>query len=187
MDRTEIKNLVSDSFKKMFENDYCFKFTENEEDERAATYRYMRNDLEAKGIVNIRVFLSYTFSRDGKTFKPDILICSHSGDKKNVKNINAEALVEMKNWPNKDEIKRDLDKLINYRKRLELDNPLLFFCGILDKDIKKNQIEHYKNELAALKPEYSHIEIILFTHSGSYVGPWNSKKKTDPWREKFRK
>ena len=175
----EIQNIVENSFNKMCEYDYAYKYTENEEDERAALYRYIRNTQE-KDKLSIRVFLSYSFKIGKKTLKPDILIASHEN---NYTNIKTQAIIEMKNWPSRSDIQEDIDKLKKYGEALRDDNPLLYFLAVVGNGFNNIDIENYiKNELTP----GSNIIVKLRKHSELYKGPWCSKSKSDPWRKKYR-
>jgi hypothetical protein len=163
----------------MCEHDYAHKYTENEEDERSCMYRYIRNELDDQEINNTRVFLSYSFRIDGNILKPDIMITSHDNGFKNIK---TEAIVEMKNWPNEDSIKKDIKKLINYGKALHSETPALFFVGILGNSFNNVDVDNFiSNSL-----NEDSVVVMLRKHSDLYKGPWCNVTKKDPWRAKYR-
>jgi len=179
-----IQKIIENSFNKMCEYDYACKYTENEEDERAALYRYIRNiqEQEKDKLSNLRVFLSYSLPVKGektKKVRPDILIASHEN---NYTNIKTQAIIEMKNWPSKSDIQEDINKLKKYGEALQDDNPLLYFLAVVGNGFKNINIENYiKNELI---PD-SNIIVKLRKHSELYEGPWCSKYDKDPWRKKY--
>ena len=178
-----IKEIILSSFNKMCEFDYAQKFTENEEDERAAIYRYIRNDMITNNLDNnLRVFLSYTFRVGSEILKPDILIVSHE---EGFNNLKTEAIIEIKNWPKKAHIIKDINKLIQYRDKLSPEQPDLYFLGVVGYDKGSNDLDSYSK---SIQDATTHdVTIALRLHDDLYEGPWCSETNTDPWRAKYRK
>ena len=167
----------------MCDFDYAHKHTENEEDERAAMYRYLRNEMDKADLNNkLRVFLSYSFKVGNQKLKPDILIVSHED---NYNNLKTEAIIEMKNWPTKRAIIADLKKLERYSQTLAPETPSLYFFAIIGYKIKNNDIDTHIKEIQTKIG--SNINIVLRHHGGLYKGPWYKDLNTDPWRYKYRR
>jgi hypothetical protein len=162
--------------------DYAHKFTDNEEDLRACIHRHAREKLDADP--HWRVFLSFStpdVGTDHKQLKPDLAFLRSEPLHKNV---SLEILVELKNWPKLDQIRSDLQKLIRLRRHFPDDQPDLVFFGILRFRGRSRQ-ELEKTIMKGIhKPNWIHVW--LHDHDSLYNGPWDSVKRTDPYREKLR-
>lgn len=184
--RQFVLNTLESSFLKTARIDYGYKYTHTEEDIRASIYRYIRETLDMD--YTWRLFLSYSTKLDssgrGKP-RPDMVF--FRGDE-NLQNQKAEIFVEIKNWPTKDQIERDIKKLFAIKKIYVDDNPDIVFLAIIGptssfpsddtKEIKLYFEETFKDK--------GLVHIFLQKHSDIYKGPWNYDKNNDPWLEKLR-
>ncbi len=159
--------------------DYADKFTENEEDLRACIYHHIRTALDHDE--RWRVFLSYSTRHPLKDpakavmRKPDLVFFRgetvHS-------NVSLEILVELKNWPSREQIESDLTKLKEVAARFH-EKPVMVFFGI-----GRGFTEQVKAELRQKFPKSDGFRIRLYDHDAIYRGPWEDG--TDPYRKKLR-
>lgn len=163
--------------------DYADKFTENEEDLRACIYHHVRAALDHDK--RWRVFLSYSTRHPLKESvpaalrtvmrKPDLVFLR--GETVHT-NVSLEILVELKNWPSREQIESDLNKLKELAGRFH-ERPVMVFFGI-----GRSFTDKLKTELRQKFPEGDGFRILLYDHDAIYRGPW--EHGTDPYRKKLR-
>ena len=178
--RLDVLELLRGAFQRLCNHDYARKYTENEEDERASVYHYVRTRLDRDHLW--RVFLSYstTSTRKGSRKRPDMVFTrSTPGHKK----VFAEIFVEMKNWPSIRQIDADVAKLLFYRHTFADDNPTLVFMGILGKGADPDAIREKVLQMSGYPKD---VHIWIQPHDQIFRGQWDHDRDTDPWRMKLR-
>jgi hypothetical protein len=182
LNRRCVLQILRDAFNRCVDYDYAWGHILHEEDLRANVYGYTREILDKAP--DWRVFCDLTLPRESA--KPD-LIFFHSSDN-HKKHEAIEILVEVKHWPNKKQIRSDIQKLIKLGGKFKSQRspPTLIFIAILgDKidDVNDGKTGKLEQELGQ---EFNNPKVkakIWFRrHRNLYCGPWNESKNRDPWR-----
>ena len=178
--RSDVLEFLLEAFQNLCDHDYAFKYTENEEDERASVYHYVRTRLDRDNLW--RVFLSYstTSTRKGPRQRPDMVFTQSTPDHKKV---SAEIFVEMKNWPSIRQIDADVEKLLFYRQTFADVNPTLVFMGVLGKGADPDAISKKVLQSHGYPKD---VHIWIQPHDQIFRGQWDHDRDTDPWRMKLR-
>ncbi len=182
--RATVLEILKASFHQFAHFDYAEKFTDNEEDERASIYRYVRNTLDMD--TSWRMFLSYTTKGNTENptlYKPDMVFL-HSED--NHKTEKVELFVEIKNWPEEEAIINDIGKLLKLKEHFSKYDPDIIFLAILGHNFTDKSIDNIKSEIRKKIQTETSVHLCFEKHDGLFKGPWINERNTDPWRVTLR-
>jgi hypothetical protein len=184
--RELVMKTLEQAFRKAAEQDYAYKLTHTEEDLRAATYRYIRQDMDP--FPDWRFFLSFEtrwLASDGSKSlkKPDIACLKTNED--DVWKQSLEIAVEMKNWPSDQQILDDIHALQALQDGATKFNPTgtkkihIVFMAILRQSSDKPEAvaAWVRKEI----PNLENLRLLLHRHQDIYQGPWDREKNDDPW------
>ncbi len=192
LDRKRVLSAVLNAFSQTAKNDYAHKYTDNEEDLRAATYMRLRATLDVDP--HWRAFLDFPFreKRSADFQKPDLLIFRSDSPFAETNGVKLELFAEFKSWPKLEEILADIGKLKRYGEALGGDVALVF-AAILKKGMSRlevtealradgSSVNDYMSDYRVIADGATKVYLALYGHDHLYQGPWDNAVDADPWR-----